>query len=125
MRVVRAGRDSHCGTTLYQRLTLRFGSYPEILGYVTTQLGRAVPVVFGPAGFIVSGVKIITCRRASARSIDRPCLLCFILQYVSQVWLVFPCLIRAAPGHGLLRCSTGLSVAATGWPVCHVICFPL
>src|SRR3954465_12604616 len=64
-----------------------------VLGYVTTQLGRAVPVVFGPAGFIVSGVKIIvTCRRAPARSVDRSCLPCFIRQYISQVWRIFPCL---------------------------------
>src|SRR3954468_7476960 len=55
-----------------------------VLGYVTTQLERAEPAVFVPAGFIVSGVTIITCRRASTQSIDRPCLLCFILQYVSQ-----------------------------------------
>src|SRR3954463_14736553 len=92
-----------------------------VLGYVITQLGRAVLVVFGPAGFMLSGLKVW----ASARSVDRSCLPCLILQYVSQVWLVFPCLGKAAAGAGLFSCSAGFSVAATRWPICHVLCFLL
>src|SRR3954464_12075488 len=94
-----------------------------VLGYVMTQLRRAVLVVFGPAGFM-SGLKMITCW-ASARSIDRSCLPCFVLQDISQIWFVFPCLGEAAAGHGLFGCSAVFSVAATRWPICHVLCLLL
>ncbi len=46
-----------------------------------------------PSKAVVSEVKIIvTCRRAPARFVDRSCLSCLILQYVSQVGRIFPCL---------------------------------
>ena len=76
----------------------------SVLGYITTQLEGALSVEFGPAGFIVSGVTItVTCRGAPARSVDRSCLPCLVLQDVAQVGRIFPCLsmLDAVPGHGL------------------------
>src|SRR4051812_22124561 len=73
---------------------------------------------------MMSGLKIVMCW-ASARSIDRSCLPCFVLQYITQVWLVFLCPGRTASGYGWFEGSASLSITAARWPVCHIICLLL
>ena len=82
------------------------GVRASVLGYITTQLKRALSTVFGPAGLAVSGATVVVAYHgAPTRSVDD--LDCLALSSnISRKSGVFPCgrvLFERCWGTGLVK----------------------